>query len=181
MENMRLESERLLLRRFQPDDWPDLHEYLSQEETVKYEPYGVFSEESSQEEATQRAQNNDFWAVSLKSNGKLIGNLYAAKRDFDTWELGYVFNAKYHGAGYATEAARALVDMLFRSQGAHRVAAMCNPENERSWKLLERLGFRREGYLLQNVCFKKDEAGRPIWTDTLEYGMLASEWLKRIK
>jgi RimJ/RimL family protein N-acetyltransferase len=172
-----VETERLLIRRFSLDDWRDLFEYLSQEDVVKFEPYDVFTEEASKQEAGRRAGDNNFWAVCLKNNSKLIGNVYLSKQDFNTWELGYVFNKNYHGTGYATEAAKALVDDIFRNQNARRVVAMCNPLNESSWKLLERLGFRREGHLHQNIYFKKDKAGNPLWIDTYEYGLLADEWL----
>ena len=53
---------------------------------------------------------------------------------------------------------------------------MCNPRNEASWKLLERLGFRREGTLIRNIWFFQDEEGKPLWQDTYEYGMLKEEW-----
>lgn len=106
----------------------------------------------------------------------MIGNIYLSKQDFDTWELGYVFNTKYQGKCYATEAARALVNDVFRKNNAHRVIAMCNPLNTPSWKLLERLGMRREGHLCQNIYFKRDENNQPIWLDTFEYAILASEW-----
>ena len=172
-----METNRLLIRRFIPDDWRDLHEYLSQEAVVKYEPYGVFTEEASKQEAARRADDSGFWAVCLKDCGKLIGNIYLSKQDFDTWELGYVFNAGFQGVGYATEAAHALVDYVFRNNNARRVVAMCNPLNESSWKLLERLKMRREGQLLQNIYFKTEQDGSPIWQDTYEYAVLCKEWL----
>ena len=50
-----METKRLLIRRFLPSDWKDLFEYLSQEEVVKYEPYGIFTEESSRQEAARRS------------------------------------------------------------------------------------------------------------------------------
>lgn len=171
-----METERLFIRSFRGDDWQDLHEYLSQDSVVKFEPYEVFSMQASKEEALSRAQNDAFWAVCLKDCGKLIGNIYLAKQDFDTWELGYVFNEKYQGKGYALEATFALIDNVFKVQSAHRVIAMCNPLNQASWKLLERLGLRKEGHLHQNIFFKQDKSGCPIWLDTYEYGILASEW-----
>lgn len=91
--------------------------------------------------------------------------------------LGYVFNAHFQRQGYAFEAAHALVDGVFQHQGAHRVTALCNPLNTASWKLLEKLGMRREGHLLQNVFFKRDAQGDPLWADTYEYAILAQEWL----
>jgi RimJ/RimL family protein N-acetyltransferase len=175
-----VETERLLIRQFSPDDWRDLFEYLSQEDVVTFEPYDVFTMEASKQEASRRANDNDFWAVCLKGCEKLIGNIYLSKQDFETWELGYVFNKKYQGNGYATEAAKALLDDVFRKQNAHKVIAMCNPLNVSSWKVLERLRFQREGHLKQNIYFKKDTAGNPIWADTYEYGILANEWLKRM-
>lgn len=171
-----METERLIIRRFRPDDWGDLYDYLSQEDVVKFEPYEVFTEEAARAEALRRSEHEAFWAVCLKESGKLIGNIYLSKQDFDTWELGYVFNANYHGNGYATEAAKALVDDVFENKNARRVIAMCSPLNNPSWKLLERLGMRREGHLLQNIYFKTNQDGSPIWLDTYEYGILATEW-----
>lgn len=172
-----MDTERLIIRRFCPSDWSDLHEYLSQPEVVKYEPYGTFTEDASKQETQNRTDNDSFWAVCLKDSGKLIGNIYLAKQDFDTWELGYVFNFNYQKKGYAIEAARALVDDAFRVHHARRVTATCNPLNTASWKLLECLGMRREGHLRENIYFKVDENNQPIWADTFEYAVLVSEWL----
>ena len=61
-----METERLMIRRFEPDDWQDLYEYLSQEEVVKYEPYEVFTEEASKQEAVRRSGDDNFRAVCLK-------------------------------------------------------------------------------------------------------------------
>ncbi|MEG2017776.1 MAG: GNAT family protein [Clostridium sp.] len=171
-----MKTERLVIRRFQPEDWLDLYEYLSQVEVVKYEPYEVFTEEESKAEAIYRSKSPDFWAVCLKESGKVIGNIYLSEQDFSTWELGYVFNSNYQGKGFAIEAAKALINHMFTEKEAHRVVAMCNPENTQSWKLLERLGMRREGYLAKNIYFSKNKEGNPIWQDTYEYGILKSEW-----
>lgn len=171
-----METERLFIRKFTPEDWRDLYDYLSQAEVVKYEPYDVYTEEQSRQEAVNRSNNRDFWAVCLQDTGKVIGNIYLSKREFDAWELGYVFNQNYQGKGYATEAARALIDEVFEHHNAHRVLAMCNPMNTASWRLLERLGMRREGHLLHNIWFCKEKNGNPIWQDTYEYAVLKEEW-----
>lgn len=176
MEN--IVTDRLMIRRFKEDDWKDLYEYLSDKEVVEFEPYDIYSEDQAKEEAIKRKNNNSFYAVCLKENEKLIGNLYLGKEDFDTWELGFVFNKKYQGQGYVTEGAKALLDYAFTHLGARRIIAMCSPKNDRSWKLLERINMRREGILLQNVYFKTDSNGEPIWLDTYVYAMLKSEWRK---
>lgn len=173
-----MKTERLLIRYFFKDDWQDLHEYLSQEEVVKYEPYNVLTEDQSKEEAINRSKDYRFHAVCLKDSNKLIGNLFLAGRDFNTWELGYIFNSKYWGNGYALEATSALINRCFQSEEVHRIVAMCNPLNVSSWKLLEKLGMRREGHLIKNIYFKQDENNNPIWIDTFQYAILASEWTK---
>jgi RimJ/RimL family protein N-acetyltransferase len=174
-----METKRLTIRKFQENDWNDLYEYLSDENVVKFEPYPVFTKEQAKKEATRRSTDDSFWAVCLKDNKKLIGNVYLSKQEFDTYELGYVFNSGFQGNGYATEAVQILLDDVFRNQKARRAIAMCNPLNEPSWKLLERLGFRREGHLIENIYFKKDDGGNPIWSDTYEYAVLAREWVYR--
>ena len=69
---MILESERLIIRRFADSDWKDMYEYLSQDSVVKYEPYGIFTEEECKQEAQRRSGLDTFWAVCLKENNKLI-------------------------------------------------------------------------------------------------------------
>ena len=148
-------TRRLVLRRFLKSDGEGLYDYLSDPEVVKFEPYEPYTREMAEQEAARRAEDQNFWAVCLL-DGALLGNVYFAEGEFDTWELGYVFNRKYWGM--------------------HRVTAMCNPENERSWRLLERLGMRREGNLRKNIFFFRNEQGEPLWQDTYEYGLLREEW-----
>lgn len=172
-----IQTERLNIRKFESNDWKDLHEYFSNEEVLKFEPYKPFSEEESKREAIRRTTDFRFWAVCLRENNKLIGNIYFAEQDFDTWEIGYVFNLKYSGNGYATESCRAIMNYAFKELNARRVVAMCDPKNESSWRLLERLNMRREGHLKENIYFFKDENNSPIWKDTYEYGILEKEWI----
>lgn len=175
-----LETERLILRRFNKDDWQDLYEYLSDETVVRYEPYGVFTEEECKRAAISRANQECFWAICLKA-GKLIGNIYFHQQnppEFMCWSLGYVLNPRYQGQGYATESCQAIMEYGFTQMHVRRIAAMCNPENTPSWHLLERLGMRREGHLIKHKFFKRDAQGNPIWTDTYLYAILAEEWQK---
>ncbi len=174
-KKLNLETERLTIRFFEESDYNDLYEYLSDEETIRFEPYEVFSLEQCIQEAKQRAENHEFYAVCQRDTGKVIGNLYLGKRDFEAYELGYVFNRKYWKHGYASEAAGELIRYTFENLGARRIISECNPQNEDSWKLLERLGMRCEGKLIQNIFFKRDAEGNPIWLDTFLYGILKEE------
>lgn len=172
-----IETERLTIRRFKSDDWKDFYEYVSNEKVLKFEPYKPFSEEETKKEAIRRTTDPAFWAVCLKENNKLIGNIYFAKGNFNTWEIGYVFNLNYWGNGYATESCKALMNYAFKDLKARRIIAKCDPKNPNSWTLLERLTMRREGHLKESVYFFKDENDNPIWKDTYEYGILEKEWI----
>lgn len=175
VEREPLRTQRLVLRPFTKEDGPGLYGYLSDPETVRFEPYDPFTREQAEEAARRRACDPAFWAV-CDTEGRLLGNLYFAPGEFDTWELGYVFGRANWGQGYATEAAQALLCHGFANMGVRRVTACCNPENARSWRLLERLGLRREGHLKKNVFFFQDGQGQPLWQDTYEYGVLREEW-----
>lgn len=172
-----LSTERLIIRKFSEDDGEDLYEYFSNPKVLEFEPYKPFTKDEAYKEAGRRADDERFLAVCLKS-GKLIGNLYFSKGDFETWEVGYVFNEKYWGNGYASESLLALIKHAFSSLKVRRIIAQCDPKNTPSWKLLERVGMRREGTLLQNVYFFTDEEGNPIWKDTYEYGILQTEYME---
>lgn len=166
-----IETNRLILRKYCKEDLQDLYEYLSDEEVVKYEPYKAMDIAEVSEELDQRISSDEMIAVVLKATNKLIGNLYLGKRDFDSLEIGYVFNKQYWGQGYAKESCGALIKKAF-SEGVHRIFAECDPCNTASWRLLESLGFVREAHFKQNVYFWKDDRGNPIWKDTFVYSIL---------
>ena len=175
---MEFETERLAVRRFREEDWKDLHEYLSLPGTYAFEPGDPVGEEEARGMARRRAGSDLFLAVVLKSSGKMVGHLYFERTEPEeilTWELGYIFNPAYQGRGYCTEASRALVERAFGELGAHRVVAFCNPKNPASWKVLERIGMRREGHFPKKAFFRRDAEGRPLWHDCYAYGMLVED------
>lgn len=162
------ETERLFLRRYKKEDLQDLFEYLSDAKVTEYEPYKPMTFSEAKENLEWRIGTDEMIAVELKDSRKMIGNVYLGKREFNSLEMGYVFNRNFWGNGYAAESCEALVALAF-SNGIHRIYAECDTRNERSWKLLEALGFRREAHFRKNVYFWKDENGKPIWKDTYVY------------
>ena len=178
-EKMILETDRLIIRRFKPTDWEDLHDYLSDKKVIKFEPYDIFTKEESKKSAIFRASSSMFLAVVLKKNKKVIGNLYYNQVDpkyFMTWEMGFVFNSSYWKKGYAFEASKELQKYIFNELEAHRIIANCNVENHNSWKLLERLNMRREGHFKKVAFFKLDSNKNPIWHDSYLYSILNEEF-----
>ncbi|MBY9077401.1 GNAT family N-acetyltransferase [Paenibacillus sp. HN-1] len=174
-----METERLIVRKFSENDWSDLHEYLSQEQVLKYEPDGVSSEEDCKYIARERAEGDCFWAVSLKDTNKMIGHVYFGQKEpaeFNTWMIGYIFNPAFYGKGYATEACQGILKYGFEDLGIHRVMALCSPENAPSWRLLERLNMRREGHFKKEAFFRRTDDGQPLWHDAYQYAILNEEW-----
>lgn len=166
-----IETDRLILRRYCKEDLQDLYEYLSDAKVVMYEPYKPMNINEVEENLSWRISTDEMIAVVLKANNKMIGNVYLGKREFDTLEIGYVFNRQYWGQGYAKESCNALIKKVF-SEGIHRIFAECDPCNTDSWRLLESLGFAREAHFHQNVYFWKDDKDNPIWKDTFVYSLL---------
>lgn len=172
---MKIETERLLIRNYNENDLDDLYEYLSDEETVRFEPYSAMSLEETKKNLEWRISSDEIFAIELKDKhnekGKMIGNVFLGKRECESLELGYVLNRKFWKKGYAFEACSALCGEAFKN-GIHRIEANCDPLNESSWKLLEKLGFVREGHLHKDIYFRKDENGNPLWKDTYIYSRL---------
>ena len=169
-----IETERLILRNFKESDYDDLYEFLSQRKDDDFEAYPGITYENGREHLKYRVGSDEFYAIELKESGKVIGNVYFGNRDFEAKEVGYIVNKNYQRRGIASEAIKAVMENAF-SSGVHRIFAECNPKNDCSWKLLESLGFEREAHFHQNVYFKKDANGNPIWQDTYVYGCLKGE------
>ena len=159
MELKELTTERLILRPFKETDRGDLFECLSQLENDGFEGYPGITRENCAEQLKHRLGSAEYYAIELKSTGKVIGNIYCGERDFHAKEVGYIINQDFRRCGYAEEALSAVIEAVSAS-GIHRVYAECDPRNERSWRLLEKVGLRRETHLRQNIWFHKDAEGQ---------------------
>lgn len=173
-----LRTERLLLREFAEDDWPALHAVESRPEIARYQSFAARTEDESRAcvlgalaDATENPRRTWDLAVVLAENGRLVGRCgFGLDDDRAQAMLWYTLHPDAWGRGYATEAARALVDYGFRELGLHRVWADCDPANAASWRVLERIGMRREGHVREHAFVKGE------WVDSLIYAILAREW-----
>lgn len=86
-------------------------------------------------------------------------------------ELGWILHPDHTGHGYATEAVRELLRYCFQDLGVRRVTAVCFLDNEASWRLMERVGMRREQHGVRDALHR---SGR--WLDSVSYALLADEW-----
>ena len=174
-----LETERLVVRGFELGDLQELREYVTLPEVTKYDYDYPSSDEELQGVVGYFMETPGYWAACLKTTGKLIGHVTCTRKmpeALRTWELGYIFNPAFYGHGYATEACRRMLQHIFEKLCAHRVEAACDPRNAPSWRLLERLGMRREAHRLRAGFLRTTPEGEPIWVDSYEYAMLSEEW-----
>lgn len=89
-------------------------------------------------------------------------------------ELGWVIAPEHAGRGIATEAARELLRICFEHLGLHRVVALCFADNEPSWRVMERIGMRREAHNVRDSLHRTRG-----WLDGYGYALLAEEWRER--
>lgn len=146
-----LETDRLTIRNFRPDDWQELRElaiaYQITEE-AKFESPWPTSEEEVQGMATWFSGGDSYLAVWLKETRKLIGLIAIEQREGQEQRLhnlGYVFHPSYHGHGYATEGCRAAMAYVFENLAADGILTGTHPDNKSSVALLNRLGLRAIG------------------------------------
>ncbi len=171
---MYLTTERLVIREFEEKDWEAVYEYTSEPTVMTYIPEGVFSEEQAKKFVIEnQGEQAKYFPVFLTETEKLIGHIVFHKYFGDhTYEIGWVFNQNYYGKGYASEAAKAVLGYAFEELHLHRVVATCQPENIGSYRIMEKIGMRKEGY------FKKCIPAGDGWWDEYYYAVLREEWNK---
>jgi len=172
-------TKRLILRPFTHYDLQAFTAYRNQPEVARYQSWSAYTHDDAlaffavQEQLAFDTDESWFQiAVEGRAEGHLIGDV--AVHFFDEGrqgEIGVTFGTESGGKGYAQEAVARVVELLFDTCGKHRLVATVDARNIRAQRLVERLGFRREGVYRQNVFFKG------LWGDEYGYALLASEWL----
>ncbi|GAA2813176.1 acetyltransferase (GNAT) family protein [Aminobacter aminovorans] len=131
-------------------------------------------------EVKKRALDEGSVAICLKQTGQVIGDLFggAGEEEEDgSTSVGWHLNPQFRGQGNAFEAARALLDHLFRAKGFRRLYAYVEDHKKPSQRLCEKLGMRREGLFIEFVSFTNDDAGNAIYENTMQYAILRREWM----
>ncbi len=176
-----LETERLLLRPFVPDDLEALFAIQANESVARW----LYNDPRTLEETREllarkiggaALHGEGEWlsaAAVLRTTGELVGDvsLHWASEAHGQGELGFVVHPEHQGRGYATEASRPLLDFAFGPLGLHRVIGRLEPRNTGSARVLEKLGMRREAHLVENEWVKGE------WQSELVYAILAREWV----
>jgi RimJ/RimL family protein N-acetyltransferase len=177
-----IETERLLLRPIDPvRDVDAIHAYLSREDVCAYIPISPSTREQVEERYRDPNRSRSVLteggqalglAVVLKDTGELIGDVLLMwnRPEHRSAEIGYVFHPAHAGRGYATEAARVLLELGFDGLGLHRITARIEDLNPASGAVLRKIGMRQEAVLVENEWFK----GR--WSTEIDLAILDREW-----
>ena len=175
-----IETERLTLRPFLPDDLEALASYRSRPDVARYLMWDAESEEEVRAaldrkiRATAIRSEEDFLALAIvrRDGGAMIGDvvLSLVSEERREGEIGYIIHPDHHGCGYATEAGQAVLALAFEGLRLHRVIGALEARNTASARVLEKLGMRQEAHFVENEFVKGE------WQSEVVYAILDREW-----
>jgi RimJ/RimL family protein N-acetyltransferase len=174
-------TERLLIRPATPDDVDATWAFRRIPEVCEWVTHDVQTRDEYAEMFLAPGRISSTLVMEL--DGVVVGDLMI--RIEDAWaqaevasggtgvqaELGWVIDPAYGGQGLATEAVAELFRICFEDLGLRRVTALCFADNEPSWRLMERLGMRREEHNVADSLHRTRG-----WIDGFGYALLADEW-----
>src|SRR5258708_1145803 len=174
-----LETERLILRDFVLSDWDALNAFFSDPSLTRFMPFASWGERTRREWLTSLvpAASNPHrdaynWAITLRSNGLLIGWLILGRSRHATEEgmrecgCGYALNQHYWGQSYIPEALQAVFTYAFTVLGARLIHAECERENTASARVMQKCGMKYEGTMY-------DDDGLGNWEHRYRYVITA--------
>jgi [ribosomal protein S5]-alanine N-acetyltransferase len=176
-----LPAQRVELRWLEDADVPALFTVFSDPEVMRYWSWLPYVDRAEAARLLQdirdlfRSRSLFQWGIARRSDGLVVGTttLHRLDRAHRHAEIGFALGRAHWGQGLASEAVTALLGFAFDVLGLHRLEAGADPRNHGSIRLLERQGFRREGYLRERY-----HLGGEI-QDEVFFGLLRHEWTGR--
>jgi len=179
LDNVRLETPRLVLREITLEDADAIHAYAANPDVVRYMVWGPNTLEQTRKfcaerVATRRDPNRTSYelAINVKPGTVTVGAIGLRIKSVENREaeLGYVLHPVYWGKGYVTEAAQCMLEFGFEQLKMHRIYAFAAPDNAASLRVLARLQLIREGTLRENVRVKQG------YRDSVLCAILSDDW-----
>ncbi len=155
----KLETDRLILRRFVIEDAEDMYRnWASDPEVTKFLTWPTHASADISRmllnDWISRYETGDYfnWAMEWKETGRVIGNISVVRlrEDIDEAEIGYCMSRACWGRGIMPEALKAVLDYLFDTAGMNRVSACHDANNPKSGRVMEKAGMKQEGVLRQS-------------------------------
>ncbi len=183
MEKLTIKTNRILIRNLQLNDLDNFHRYRSNPSVTQYQGFDVMDKKECetfiQSQTDKLFGKKGEWVqygIENKSTQQLIGDCAIKLQEEDPRiaEIGITISHLEQKKGFAKEAMLGILYFLFEEKKIHRVKEIVDVENIASIKLMESIGFRKEGHFIENIFFK----GK--WGSEFQYAMLHSEW-KKIK
>lgn len=179
MEKLEITTQRLLIRHLEASDSSAFHLYRSNPEVTRYQGFDVMSLDEVdtfiREHSAKRYGTAGEWvqyAIENRETGTLIGDCAIKLDQYDNRiaTIGITISHLEQKKGYGKEAMLAILGFLFEEKHIHRVVETVDAENIASVQLLKSIGFRQEGYFIENIFFK----GK--WGSEFQYALLKREW-----
>jgi len=172
-----IESERLRFRKFSMGDAKDLFHIRSNDEVLRYLDMVRFESIGDAEKMVQTVEESYSketginWGIVEKLSNSFIGyfGFWRMIPEHCRAEIGYALQPEYWGKGYMHETLNRMVRFGFTEINLHSIEANVNPANERSKKVLEKIGFKREAYFRENYLFNKK------FLDSIIYSLLEKD------
>lgn len=173
-----IEAPRVHLRHLEESDTDSLFEIFSDREAMRYWSAPPFQKRAEAAELLAeihecfRQKTLLEWGIARRSDNKVIGTttLFHLDEKNRRAEIGYALNRRFWGNGFVNEALISLFNFAFAELNLHRIEADVDPHNAASIRVLERLGFQKEGHLRERWI-----VGDEI-QDALFYGLLRRDW-----
>ena len=164
-----LEGKNVNLRVVEKEDLPLIAEWENNLDYIgEYNPLRQLSK-GEIEKNYDKLGSEEKWFLIEKKDGSKIGYIgHYPVRGY--WDIGYVLVPSERGKGYCTEAVQLMVDYLFLSKDTAKIQAGTHVENIASQKVLERIGFKRDGLM------RKEMIVWGKWADGYLYSILREEW-----
>ena len=154
MLSPKIETERLILRRYKESDIDVIYEIITDERLTKFIEFPKLTKEEELECIKQWIDEADEspkekWVIERKLDGVVVGNIDVNRvvKKHNYCNVGYAIRYDYWGNGYATEALKAVSDYLLNNGGYYLVECSCNELNKQSSKVMIKAGFEKDGYI----------------------------------
>ena len=172
-----VETQRTILKSLSSDDVEVLFSYRSLPEVYEFQSWAPqkvedaisFIDKFSGDTEIKPGQWKQL-GIYHKEDEILIGDCGFCVFEDKQGEIGYTISPKYQRQGFGLEIVEALIDFLFRETGIHRIVAKTDPANIGSIKILERVGFRKQGHFIKSVKIRGE------WKDDLVLAILREDW-----